>query len=303
MEIRKVSIVGMGALGLLYGTYIYDNIGKDAVTFIMDDARLERYKNRNFTVNGRAMDFSMASAKDARPCDLLIVAVKYNAIPSAIEVMKNCIGENTIIISVLNGISSESLIAKRYGDKNILYSIAQGMDAMRFGDDLKFVSPGNLLIGTPDEKKKHMLRSLTDFLEKAKIPHILPEDILHAMWRKYLLNVGVNQACMVYDTGYGGVLEEGEPNLVMIGAMREVIAVGNAEGIRLTEEDLNFAIDIEKALPPESVPSMAQDRIQKNPSEVEMFAGTVIKLAEKHNIHVPANRYLYKRVKEIEAEY
>lgn len=34
-----------------------------------------------------------------------------------------------------------------------------------------------------------------------------------------------------------------------------------------------------------------------------MFAGTVLRLAEKHGLYVPANEFLYERVKEMEAKY
>ncbi len=118
-----------------------------------------------------------------------------------------------------------------------------------------------------------------------------------------MLNVGVNQTCMVYATTYSGVLEKGEPNLIMISAMREVIALANAEGIPLSEADINQYIKILKTLSPEGTPSMGQDRINRKPSEVEMFAGTVIELAQKHDIYVPVNSFLYDRVKEIEKEY
>ena len=48
---------------------------------------------------------------------------------------------------------------------------------------------------------------------------------------------------------------------------------------------------------------MGQDRINRKPSEVELFAGTVMRLAEKHGLYVPVNRFLYERVQEIEKEY
>ena len=51
------------------------------------------------------------------------------------------------------------------------------------------------------------------------------------------------------------------------------------------------------------MPSMAQDRINRRYSEVESFAGTVISYARRHGIQVPENEFLYRRVKEIEAEY
>ena len=119
-----------------------------------------------------------------------------------------------------------------------------------------------------------------------------------------MLNVGVNQVCMVYDTHYEGALTLGsEANMAMIGAMREVILVANAESVNLGEAELKEYIRILKTLDPKATPSMGQDRLNKQKSEVDMFAGTVIELANKHGIPVPANEFLYRRVHEIEAEY
>ncbi len=303
MAIKNAAIIGMGALGLLYGSKIYKNIGKDAVSYILDDDRFESYKKKSFTVNGEEVFLPTVRADEALPYDLVIVAVKYNSLNSALETMKNCVGSNTVIISVMNGIDSEEIIARRYGEEKLLYAIAQGMDAMREKSALTYSKSGTVLLGITDKHKREKLDEVCEFFTTAKIEYSVPGDIMHALWGKFLLNVGVNQACMVFKTTYGGVLKEGEANRSMIAAMREVIAIARAEGVELTEKDLNFYVDIEKKLLPDSMPSMAQDGAAKRPSEVEMFAGTVIKIAKKHNILVPENTFLYKKVKEMEAEY
>lgn len=119
-----------------------------------------------------------------------------------------------------------------------------------------------------------------------------------------MLNVGVNQACMAYETNYRGVLTEGsDAYRTMCAAMREVMALAEAEGVPLSEEDFNGYIALIRTLSPEGMPSMRQDAVERRCSEVEMFSGTMIKMAEKHGIEVPANRFLYSRIKEIEAEY
>ena len=118
---NKISIIGMGALGILYGSLIAGSCGSECVDYIMDDARYEKYSGRSITVNGRPMEFRLTRAAEAEPADLLIVAVKANGLQSAIRDMKNAVGENTIIISVLNGITSEQLIGDAYGYDNIVY--------------------------------------------------------------------------------------------------------------------------------------------------------------------------------------
>jgi len=300
--INNVSIIGMGALGLMYGDVLTKALGKDAVSFVLNSERVKSYEGRRFTCNGEAKSFKTVSENEAAQADLVIVAVKYNSLSSAIKTMKNCVGKDTIILSVLNGITSEKIIAKAYGSQRILFTVAQGMDAMRFGDDLTYEHMGNLHIGVADESQEPLLKEVTEFFERTSMPHIVEKDILHRMWCKFMLNVGVNQVCAAFRTDYAGSLAKGEANDTMIGAMRETIALAGAEGVQISEEDFRFYIDLLGTLEPTAIPSMAQDVVAGRKTEVDMFAGTVIEMSRKHNLSTPANEYLYKKTKEIEAE-
>ena len=178
------------------------------------------------------------------------------------------------------------------------------MDAMKFGSELRFTQMGELHIGVEAGQKQENVDAVAEFFDDIHMPYVVEEDILFRMWAKFMLNVGINQTCMAYETTYSGALTEGtEANDTLIAAMREVITLSNAENIGLSEKDLWLYIDILKTLDPEGVPSMRQDGIARRYSEVEMFAGTVIKMAEKHGIDTPANRLLYQKVKAIEATY
>lgn len=302
-DIQKISIIGMGALGLLYGGFISESGSGIEVTYVMDDDRYKKYSDSVVISNGSEKTYHMEPASRATEADLVIVAVKYSGLMDALDLMEPCVGENTIILSVLNGISSEEIIAARYGMNKLIYTVAQGMDAMKFGNVFQYTRMGHLHIGAVTDSQKGNLQKVKSFFDQIGMPYIEEADIRYRMWSKFMLNVGVNQTCMVYGTTYSGVLEKGEPNLIMISAMREVIALANAEGIPLSEADINQYIEILKTLSPEGTPSMGQDRINRKPSEVEMFAGTVIELAQKHDIYVPVNCFLYDRVKEIEKEY
>ncbi len=302
-EIAKVSIIGMGALGLLYGSHIVKRLGMQAVDFIMEDNRIKKYENQSFYCNDEEIKFRLTRDSEAKEADLLIVAVKYTGLEDALVSMKRCIGPDTIILSVLNGISSEKVIGSRYDMDKVIYTVAQGMDAMKFDNRLQFTRMGELHLGIVEDNQKEKLNRVISFFDKIALPYVVEEDILHRLWSKFMLNVGVNQTCMVYGTNYAGVLAKGEPNRTMIAAMREVIAIANVQGIKLSEADLNEYIGIIGKLNPEGTPSMGQDRINRKQSEVDMFAGTVLEMAKRYQLHVPANEFLYQRVKEIEQEY
>lgn len=302
-KIEQVSIIGMGALGILYGNHMAKAIGFSHVHYVMDEKRFEKYKNAPVYCNKEELHFQCIPSSQAKPADLLIVAVKATGLNAALDVMESSIGPDTVILSVMNGISSEEIIAERYGKEHVIYTVAQGMDAMKFGSSLTYTKMGILAVGVREASQQNNLDRVCEFFERIQLPYRAEKDILHRLWSKFMLNVGVNQTCMVYSCTYSDVWSEGKARDTMLGAMREVIAVANAEGIGLSETDLAEYDQIIRTLSPDGTPSMGQDRIAKRHSEVEMFAGTILSYGKKHQIPTPVNQWLYDQVKEIEKEY
>lgn len=303
MEIKTVAIVGMGALGMLYGEQLQKVLPAGAVRFVMDEERFKRHKNDKYEVNGVEQSFTLQSVAQAEPVDLVIVATKFSGLNEALEEMQGLVGPQTIIFSVLNGISSEEYIKERYGDDNLLYCVALGLDAVREGTSLTYQHKGILKLGMLAKKQRPALAAVMALLEKAGIQYVIEEDILHALWAKLLLNVGINQTCMVYETNYGGAFTNEEARQDMFAAMHEVITVAQREGIKLTEADFEGCVKVLRGLSPEGLPSMRQDAMAKRKSEVELFAGTIIRLGAKHNLPTPVNQRYYDIIKAMEAKY
>ena len=106
MQINKVTFVGKGGVGLLYGSMIAKALGNDAVEYIMDDARFERHANDALTVNGKHCALKSIRASEATPADLVILTVKTTGLDQAIQTMEHIVGPNTLIASLCNGITS-----------------------------------------------------------------------------------------------------------------------------------------------------------------------------------------------------
>ena len=302
--IKNVTIIGMGALGTLFGHEIQSKIGRERVAFLMDEARYEKNRDFVYKVNGRPADFRILTPKTAAPADLIIVSTKATGLLEALDTMAPAVGNETLIISAINGVTSETILAERFGADKVIHAVAQGMDAAFFGHSLTYKNPGTFCLGIVDPVMQEKLDALTAFFDGISFPYRVEKDIMRRIFGKFMLNVGVNQVCMVSGVGYGGVSEPGSlPHALMVAAMREAKLAAEAEGIHLTEKDLSDYVDLMASLTPDSMPSMAQDRINRKRSEVELFAGTVRRIAGKHGFLVPVNDYLYREVMRIEAEY
>lgn len=296
----SITIIGMGALGILYADIFTRNLGRESVTFLADKERIHKYRTEGVFCNGNRCDFQMSF--EAKPADFLIFAVKGTALEEAIELAHPAVNENTIILSLLNGISSEEIIASKIKQGHIIHCIAQGMDAVKLGNKLTYAHIGELRIGTPDASRRPFLDQVKNLLNTAGIPCVVEEDIIHRLWGKWMLNVGVNQVVMVSEGTYKTVQDPGPQRDMMIAAMEEVLTLSDRANTGVTREDLNSYVSLVDTLNPDGMPSMRQDGILKRRTEVDFFAGTVIALAKEYGLDVPVNQMLYDKIKKMESE-
>lgn len=294
--IQKVSLIGLGAVGCTVAPQLIDHLPKEDMRIIASGSRKERLEKNGIVVNGKHYDcFVTDPEEEVEPADLLIVSVKYTGLKQAIQDMKNHVGENTTIISFMNGIEPREMIGEAYGIEKCLYGIC-AISTVNCGNGRFEVTPlkGGLSIGEAhNEVYSERLKDVIDLFEKAGIDFKVPVDMLHDVWWKFLLNVGGNCTNTVLrgTQSYFQVLDSANNARKLI--MEEVLAVGKAEGASISESDIDELMGIYKNYPAGNTCSMLQDFLFQKRTENEMFCGYVIKLGKKHNIPTPCNQFLY----------
>lgn len=298
--IKTVAFVGAGALGILFGQQMTKTLGKEHVYFIVDEARKQRYQREKFFCNGQPCDFSYQSVPQTT-ADLIVFTTKYTTLADAISLAKPFAGSDTLFISCINGITSEQDLANAFGATHVLGCVAQGMDATKKDNAVIYQNMGQLVFGTLKDGQAQLATALQTLLEAAHIPHTYSTDIQHSLWSKLMLNVGVNQACAVYDCTYRGVQEkESEAHRMMVAAMQEALVVANAHGIHLTQQELDEWVSIVDTLNPDGMPSMRQDTLAGRKTEKALFAGTICNLGKTHGIATPVNDLFLEKLNQIE---
>lgn len=304
MKIETVSIIGLGALGILFGNYLTKRMVSANVRVIADQERIRRYIEEQVYCNGECCQFHFMKPEErCEPADLILFTVKYQGLHDAVQAVRNQVGENTVILSALNGITSEKVIAETYGQDKVICCVAQGMDAVKIGNRLTYDHMGMLCFGSSEQGQSAKVKLLADFFEQVDFPYTVVNDMQRQLWGKFMLNVGVNQIVAVYESNYGEIQKEGEARDMMIAAMREVMALSQKEGINLKESDLSYWLGVLAKLSPEGKPSMRQDLEARRLSEVELFSGTVLEIGRKYGIATPVNQLLYRKIKDLESRY
>ncbi|HAM44318.1 MAG TPA: 2-dehydropantoate 2-reductase [Propionibacteriaceae bacterium] len=290
----RVRLVGLGAIGAAYGSRMAAGAADFAV--IAEADRAQRYREQPTWVNGVEQRFPLVLPQAAEPVELIVVAVKAAALRDAIELMHGWVGEGTVILSLLNGIDSEQILAEAFPEAFVPLALSVGIDAVREGRHIRYNSLGRIVFGaagTPDEAQATSLTAVSKLFARVGIDDDLRTDMVHQLWWKFLINVGVNQVSAVLGAPYGAFQTEGAPaRAAMLAAQAEVVAVAQAEGVMLTQADVESWLEVLSALGPDKFTSMAQDTLTGRDTEVDIFSGRVCELGRAHGIATPVNELL-----------
>jgi 2-dehydropantoate 2-reductase len=307
--IENALIVGAGAVGSAFADAIAER-DPSAVRVLASADRLERYRSQGFIINGRRRRFLLVTPDDSAPArgggapaDLILVAVKNHHMPEAIRDMRGFVGPSTLILSLLNGISSEEELAAAFGAEKVPYAVVIGIDAVREGTSTRFTSTGNIHFGdaaNPPGAWSERVSRIAEFFTRTCVPFVVPADMLKTLWFKFMINVGINQASAVMREPYGTFQTDPHAQAVMNAAMEEVVALSKASGTGLESVDIAAWYSVLAGLGADGKTSMLQDVEAGRVTEVEAFAGTVMRLGSSKGVPVPVNTLFYHIVKSLE---
>ena len=224
-------------------------------------------------MNGRRIPVRCLAPGEPSPADLLLVAVKQHHLADAIEDVRGVVADGTLILSLLNGISSEAVLGAAFGSEKVLPAFVVGNDVVREGTRTRYTRLGKLVFGaTTNDPADPRVVAVRGLLERARIPCAVPADILGEQWWKFMLNVGVNQVSAVLRAPYRAFALPEVQDLVRRAAL-EVVAVSRHEGVRLGPEDVERIFPILATLGPDGKTSMLQDVEAGRKTEVEISPG------------------------------
>ena len=296
---ERVLFLGMGAVGTTFASQFAD--AGYPVRFLCDEKRKEKYREQELSVNGRAYSFlSVTPEEMTEPPDFVFVAVKEYHLESALRLLERSVGDQTVVLSLLNGIDSEEIISGRLGCEKVLPAFVARMDSTKEGNRVVYSSPGQIVFGEKDGEMSPRVKRVERLLADAGVLHEASGEIMRMMWWKFMVNVGVNQAGAILKAPYGH-FQECKPCLeVAFSAMREVISLAPHSGIRLSEKDIEQSVQMLMRFNPEGKNSMLQDLDAGRKTEVDIFAGKICRLGEEAGIPTPVNRLFYNMLKTLE---
>lgn len=285
MEIKKVIICGLGALGLTYANKLKDVC---ELRILANAERIEKYKNNPPQLNNEQIELDYITPLDKFPADLIIIATKSYGLNSALDYIKNFVGENTIIISLINGISSEDKILNRYKNAKVMRSYFIGHSAIRKDNCVTQDGVGKIVI----EQNK----DLESFFKKSKIDYEITQDILYSQWVKLGVNIILNEPSALYRLTVGKLRKQEGYKELAHNLLSEVKQVAQKHGIKNLKNYEKDVYDSANLVSDEGKTSMYQDIMAGRQTEIEIFSGEIIRLGKIYGIATPHNCDIYNLI-------
>lgn len=283
---KKVVLIGLGAVGLTYAVKL---LTKCDLFILADEERIKKYMAQKPIFNGKEQDFDYILPSEKFIADLIIIATKSYGLNSAIKSIKNFVGENTRIISLINGISSEEQIKNFYPQAKVLKSYFIGHSAVRVNNSVTQDGVGEIVIEKDD--------FIHDFFTKTGINFSMPDDINYSMWLKYTFNCYANPLSAILNMTFGELRQN--ENFIDFAKkiIKEIRQIAEKKGVKGLENLETDAIQSLDRMCEEGKTSMLQDILAGRKTEIDIFSGEIIKSGKKYNIQTPYNQALYEIIK------
>ncbi|MCF0229453.1 MAG: 2-dehydropantoate 2-reductase [Parasporobacterium sp.] len=296
---KTVAILGAGAIGSYFIYCLTEKLGDDLCVVAAGD-RAQRLRNEGININGVNYIPNVKTTEEAKGVDLLLVSVKYGALEGCMDDIAEIVDEHTVVLSLLNGVDSEDIIGRRIGYSHMLYSIMK-ITSERRGNNIVFnpeTTPGlffgELRISEPTKRVQEVMK----LFENTQLHYRFIPDILREIWYKFALNVSQNQPQAILNIGFGGYADSEHMGFLRSAFRAEVTAIAAAKGI-----DISKPQGIEGKSSPTAKRgrySTLQDLDAGRHTEVDAFAGTVVRMGREMGIPTPYNEFAYHAIKALE---
>lgn len=301
----KIGIVGAGAMGSVYAALL---AGAGNEVWVLDvwRAHIEAIRAHGLRVQGASGDRTVhphatLDARDAGPCDLVVISTKAADIEAAAANGAPMIGPQTMILTIQNGLGSAERLGALVGPERLLVGIAGGFGA-------SIVGPGHahhngweiIRLGPAAGGVTEDVRRVAAVWREAGFRVEVAADIHAMIWGKLICNIAYSATCTVTGLRIGEVPRNPGAWAVARQCVLETCEVARAKGIPLPSADpIAYVRDFSEKIP-NAQPSMLLDLLAGRRTEIDALNGAVVREAEAIGLAAPVNRVMRDLVKALE---
>jgi len=302
----RIAVYGSGGVGAYFGGRLAQ-FGQDVV-FIARSENLAALRTKGLKVGSIAGDFILDRVEvtnnpaEVGVVDYVLCCVKSWQVPAAAKAMKPMIGPDTLVIPLQNGVEAPYQLAEEIDPANVLGGLC-AIIAFQAGPGHIRHSGGNPLVrfGHLDNRADPRVNRLSEIFNHCSgVKSSIPDDVLVAMWQKFMLITPWSGLGAVSRAPIGVLLEQAETRELLTQAAEEIYQLGLAREIDLPPDSVQKTLKTLEDIPPNSTTSMQRDLIRGRPSELDAQNGAVVRLAREVDLDTPINRFFLYSLRSLE---
>ncbi len=302
----KIAMIGCGAAGSVFAAYL--RRGGAELTLVdpyrahMDKIRSEGLRFRLGSEEQLLTGFACReSVAGLGVMDAVILMVKATQTEDVMPPILGCLGEETVVVSLQNGLDNDRILKGFVDPERILCGFG------RIGTELP--EPG-LCVARPEEGVAMRFGPLAENARLRAVGLRLQElfraggceahyepDIRPFLWKKAIANAGYNTLSAVLGLKVGPLLESEEGRALCLRVWEEGCAVAEAAGVGDLRPALREELPLLCAGFADYYPSMAQDLLLRHrPTEIRHLNGAIVRAGRELGVPTPLNEALTEMV-------
>jgi 2-dehydropantoate 2-reductase len=293
----RIAILGAGGVGGYFGARLAA-AGYD-VTFIARGKHLDAMRNRGLRIESPIGNLSLndvkvvGSASEVGNVDFVFMTVKLWDTEEAGKSLVPLVTQGAAVVSFQNGVHKDEILRKYLPQESILGGAAY-ISAV-ISEPGVIVHNGTmqkLAFGEYDGSRSARVTALYDACVKAGFDAEISNDIVRLIWEKFVFLVGLSGTTAAVRKPIGVIREDAKTRTLLLDVMREVVAVGKAKGVALSDAFAEDRLSFFDTLPPSVTSSMHHDLERGNRLELPWLSGGVADLGAQLNVPTPCNRVI-----------
>jgi len=295
----NIVILGAGAIGSLFGALLFK---KNNILLLGKASHVHAVKANGLTIDGKTCLNVNISAEDSVEdipfsVDLLIVTVKSYDAESAINQAKKIINDDTVVLSLQNGLDNVKVIEHVVDRKQIIAGVTtQGAFFSKPGC-IVHTGVGKTILGELDGESSERIKNVNDIFNQVGIKTVVSKSIIKEMWVKAIVNSSINTLTAFFKCKNGYLLENFILEKIVEKICQESTNVADAYGINLSYLDMVQKTKEVIRNTSENYSSMLQSVKRGKKTEIDSINGTLIDIGRSYDVDVSLNAIMMSLIK------
>lgn len=288
----EITILGAGAMGSLYAAILSKT---NTVSLVDSYAPVVDAINKNgITVQEQSGEVLKAkvpatlSGEKTNAPELLIVFVKSTATEAALKENTGLIGENTVVLSLQNGLGNDETLKKFVPETRIVLGTSRHNSVVTGLGEIFHSGAGVTTIGGKADETT--LCKIKEAFNASGLECVVEKDVKHLLWSKLFVNMSINAVTAVLDTEIGKINDDVFERKLAESIIKEAVLVAKADGEEFDAETVINSVMQTALKLCHGKASMCQDMERGRKTEIDFINGAVVRLGKKYGIATPVNQ-------------